>query len=180
MINLLRQCERQFRAAQRDKLLQTQSDNPKAFWDEIRNRGPGQKSCNINGVYTEGGSVPHDPNMILSKWKHDFQHLFNPDINVADESFWNSVDELTREWESEFQCCGNVDNDHEPLSESCDTLNQSVTLDEVRRAIEQSKNGKASGVDNVPNEILKNQKLLNPLHKLYQYCFENSVVPDDL
>ena len=51
-------------------------------------------------------------------------------------------------------------------------------MEEVRRAIEHSKNGKSTGIDNIPNEILKNPKLLDPLHKLYQYCFENSVVPD--
>ena len=51
-------------------------------------------------------------------------------------------------------------------------------MEEVRRAIKHSKNGKSTGIDNISNEILKNPKLLNPLHKLYQYCFENSVVPD--
>ena len=49
----LRQCERRYRAAQRDKLLETQTDNPKVFWDEIRNLGPGRKSENIKGVYME-------------------------------------------------------------------------------------------------------------------------------
>ena len=57
-------------------------------------------------------------------------------------------------------------------------LNDTINLEEVRRAIENSKNGKSTGIDNIPNEILKNPKLHYPLHKLYKYCFENSGVPD--
>ncbi len=59
-----------------------------------------------------------------------------------------------------------------------DGLNGQITLDELRKAINSTKCGKAIGVDNVPNEILKNVNLLNALHSLYQYCFENDVVPD--
>ena len=46
----LQKCERQHRAAQWDKLLSTQTDNPKVFWDEIRNLGPRQKSVYCVGV----------------------------------------------------------------------------------------------------------------------------------
>ena len=99
----LHQCERRYRASQRDKLLETQTDNPKVFWDEIRNLGPGRKSENIKGVYTESGNVSHDPDIILAKWKSDFQTLFNPDVNISDDSFLNRVDELTRQCEAEFQ-----------------------------------------------------------------------------
>ena len=118
---LLRQCERRYRVSQRDKLLETQTDYPKVFWDEIRNLGPGQKSENIKGVYTENGNISHDPDIILAKWKSDFQTLFNPDVNKSDDSFLNRVDDLMRDCQAEFQC---------------------------------------------------------PLHKFYQYCFENSIVPD--
>ena len=64
---LLRQRERLYRASQRDKLLETQTDNPKVFWDEIPILGPGQKSENIKGVYTENGNISHDPDIILAK-----------------------------------------------------------------------------------------------------------------
>ena len=88
------------------------------------------------------------------------------------------VDELMRDCEAEFQCCGSVDNTYDIQYEDCEQLNNTITLEEVRKAINHSKNGKSMGKDNIPNEILELPKLLNPLHKLYQYCFENSVVPD--
>ena len=174
---LLRQCERRYRASQRDKLLQRQTD-PKVFWDEIRNLGPGQKSENIKGVYSENGNISHDSDIILAKWKSDFQTLFNPDVYVSDDSFLTRIDDLMRDCEAEFQCCGNVDNTYNIQNEDCEHLNNTITLEEVRKAINHSKNGKSTGIDNIPNEILKLPKLLSPLHKLYQYCFENSVVPD--
>ena len=75
-------------------------------------------------------------------------------------------------------CCGNIDNTDDIQADNCEGLNQWIMLDEVQQAIDQSKTGKATGIDNIPNEILKNPELLNPLHKLYQCCFENGVVPD--
>ena len=104
--------------------------------------------------------------------------MFKPNINISDDSFLNRVDDLTRVWEAEFQCCGIADSADDIQTEHCERLNQTITLEEERQAVDQSKIGKATGIDNIPNEILKNPKLLNPLHKLYQYCFENSVVPD--
>ena len=167
---LLRQCERRYRASQRDKFLETLTDNPKVFWDEIRNLGPGQKSENIKGVYTENGNISHDRDIILAKWKSDFQTLFNPDVNISDDSFLTRVDDLMRDCEAEFQCCGNVDNTNNIQNEDCEHLNNTITLEEVRKAINHSKNGKSTGIDNIPNEILKLPRLLNPLHKLYQCC----------
>ena len=56
----------------------------------------------ISSVYMENGSVSYDPDIILAKWKSDFETLFNPNINISDDSFLNRVDGLTREWEAEF------------------------------------------------------------------------------
>ena len=161
---LLRQCERQYRASQIDKLLEAQTNNPKVFWDEIRNLGPGQKSENIKGVYTENGNISHDPDIILAKWKSDNQTLFNPDVNISDGSFLTRVDDLMRDCEAEFQCCGNVDNTYNIQNEDCEQLNNTITLEEVSKGINHSKNGKSTGNDYIPNKILKRPKLLNPLH----------------
>ena len=103
----------------------------------------------------ENGNVSHDPDIILAKWKSDFETLFNPNINISDDSFLNRVDGLTREWEAEFQCCGNVDSADDIQTENYERLNQTITLEEVRRAIDQSKTGKATGIDNIPNEVLR-------------------------
>ena len=96
------QCEQWYHASQRDSLLETQTDNPKVFWDEIRDFGPGRKSENMKGVFTENGSVSHDPDVILAKWKSDFQILFNPGVNISNDSFLNRVDDLMRQRKAEF------------------------------------------------------------------------------
>ena len=41
-----------------------------------------------------------------------------------------------------------------------------ITLEEVCRAILQLKSNKASGVDEIPGEVLKNAKVIEFLHKL--------------
>ena len=40
------------------------------------------------------------------------------------------------------------------------------------------KNGKAVGLDNLPNEILKNDHLSNAAKELFKVCFTHSIVPD--
>ena len=128
----LQQSERRYRASQRDELPETQTNNPKVFWDEIRNLGPGRKAENIKGVYTEAGNISHDPDVILAKWKSDFQTLFNPNVNISDDSFLSKMDDLMRECEAEFQCCGNINNASYIHTESFKQLNDTIMHKLVR------------------------------------------------
>jgi hypothetical protein len=40
-----------------------------------------------------------------------------------------------------------------------------------------TKNGKAIGVDQIPNEVLKSDKIMNALKEFYQFYFETQIFP---
>ena len=56
-------------------------------------------------------------------------------------------------------------------------LNSPISLQETVNALRATKNGKALGIDNVANEILRLPALHDVLHKLYQKCFETNMIP---
>ena len=56
-------------------------------------------------------------------------------------------------------------------------MSRMVTEDEVRRVINRAKNKKAFGIDGIPNEVLKNETMVALLTKLFQFSFENGIVP---
>ena len=58
-------------------------------------------------------------------------------------------------------------------------LNKPISIHEVYQATMKTKPGKAVGVDNLPNEILRNNNLLPVLVKLFGVCFENGLVPSE-
>ena len=41
-------------------------------------------------------------------------------------------------------------------------------------AIAKAKNKKAASLDKIPNEVIKNEKLIHILHKLFDCCFSNN------
>ena len=52
-----------------------------------------------------------------------------------------------------------------------------ITVDEVEAAVTLLKNGKATGLHFIPNEVIKKQSVLIWLYRLFQVCFENGLVP---
>lgn len=92
---------------------------------------------------------------ILQVWQDSFQTLLNPTGN-------NSISETQNE-----------------INESDGSyLNEHISLEELIRAIRSLKNNKASGIDEIPGEVLKNPKLVKFLLTLFNKCFETGMVPD--
>ena len=56
-------------------------------------------------------------------------------------------------------------------------LDRPISISEVRTAIHKSKQNKASGIDCIPNEVLKNDASVLFLHSLFSVCFETGIVP---
>ena len=59
------------------------------------------------------------------------------------------------------------------------SYNQHISIFEVKKAIDATKRGKASGIDNIPVEVLKNDTAVSFLHVLFNVCFDNGIVPAD-
>jgi hypothetical protein len=56
-------------------------------------------------------------------------------------------------------------------------INDEISREEVEVLVKRAKRGKAVGVDNIPNEILKNELSISLLHSLFTSCFESGLVP---
>ena len=60
-----------------------------------------------------------------------------------------------------------------------DELNSEVTIEELRLAISQLKNGKSAGPDAILNEFIKfgSERVLTNIHKLFNTIFECGYFP---
>ena len=68
------------------------------------------------------------------------------------------------------------DNMRQNLTDS--VLNTEISIEELNRALKSTKANKATGKDNFPNEILKCERLMEFILKLFQKCFESGTLPN--
>ena len=182
----LRRTERRYNAQQRDHIQQLRTDDPKGFWDAIRKLGPGSAThVNTDKVKLDNGSISMDPKLGMAKWKTDIEALYqrcNSPVNSVDDDFLEHLERQRAEWEEQFQAAttgqGPPRSDlEEDIYLVSLQLNASITLQETINALKQCKNGKATSIDNIPNEILKVRALQQTLHKLFRTCFETGKIP---
>ena len=78
--------------------------------------------------------------------------------------------------DSNLHGLGNIhgNQSHSDASDFCDP----ITLGEVSQAVLRLKANKASGVDEVPGEVLKNAKVIAYLHQFFNVCFELGKIPE--
>ena len=56
-------------------------------------------------------------------------------------------------------------------------LNTDIQYLEVDKVVQNLKNNKATGIDSIPNEILKNNNVIHALTRYFNLCFSYSKVP---
>ncbi|XP_063588714.1 uncharacterized protein LOC134765849 [Penaeus indicus] len=107
----------------------------------------------------DGQALFTDKTSILNRWSEHFQALFSTDHVVQD---------------SAVLCI--------PQKLVIVELDELPSMEEVSKAIEQLKSGKAAGVDRIPPEIWKDggPALHSKLHELLVCCWEQSKLPRDL
>jgi len=120
------------------------------------------------------------------------QHTTSPCtlIHKADDSPCNSEDEVLARWAEHFTTALNhppgtvdtsLDSESASAAPSLDARVDEPTLDEVVRAIKKLRNGRASGPDGIPPELLK--CALGPvsraLHSLFLQVWRSGRVPSD-
>ena len=86
------------------------------------------------------------------------------------------IESLNLQWEREYeQLESNTENnDHHATN----NMNDKISIEETKRSIRKLKNKKAVGLDNIPNEIIKNYELLMVLHRLFNICLTNGTFPE--
>ncbi|CAC5425906.1 unnamed protein product [Mytilus coruscus] len=98
-----------------------------------------------------------DKNLVLGKWKSDFEQLFSVNPNVRPPAYDNE----TRENQPDVT-----------------ELNEPISREEIIVAVERAKLRKATGFDEIPAEVLKNPTAIDLLHLICNGCFELGKVPD--
>lgn len=158
---ILRKKERAYNREQIISFDEINPNNPKEFWDKLKKLGPKRKTS-IPIKVRKNEEIITNETEVLNTWKEDFEKLYNCPVNQDDE-FHN---EIKRKKEQNEQ--SQVENEE---------INHNITIEEVRQAVNKLKDGKATGVDCVQNECLKQDTILNVLWKLLYLCFDKSIVP---
>ncbi|CAC5395185.1 unnamed protein product [Mytilus coruscus] len=108
-------------------------------------------------IIDDEGIVKTDKNLVLGKWKSDFEQLFSVNPNVRPPAYDNE----TRENQPDVT-----------------ELNEPISREEIIVAVERAKLRKATGFDEIPAEVLKNPTAIDLLHLICNGCFELGKVPD--
>ena len=105
---------------------------------------------------------------VLQEWKTDFSKLLNnTNDTYYDNYFLDNVDRNLLCFEKQMETENFVQNA---------MINIDITIDEVEVAVTKLKNGKATGVDDIPNEVIKKDSVLLWWYRLFHICFENGLV----
>ena len=65
----------------------------------------------------------------------------------------------------------------DPLYEQNPILNVPISHCEVKKVVNSAKNGKSSGFDKIPYEVLKFPIIIDVLHALFSLCFDTDILP---
>ena len=139
--------------------------NPKELWDHIKKLGPRKSVQTPMKVKTEENSYSTDIKTVLDKWKNDFSGLYN---QRQTDNFDNTFLEESREQKDFLE---------ENMSNVNEVLNRPLEFGEIEVVIAKLKKRKATGLDNIPNEVLKNNSVMIVLWKYLTACFESGLVP---
>ena len=133
------------------------------FWKAVGKVGVGQnqKQRIPMEVVLDNGSVACDTASVLNKWKHDFNSLLNcqQGNNLQQNRFGNGT------------ACQNNAATLDPL------FNDHISIFEMKKALDNSKRGKACGFDAIPVDVLFNDTSASFLHVLFNICFEKGIIP---
>ena len=135
---LVRSSKRKFRRLRRDKLLEDQKRNPKAFWNFIKNLGGSEQASLPDSVIDEMGNEQGDPGEVKETWKKYFQSLLNPPSNKSQLDIAIEPDRIM--------------NNLDPVD-----LNDEISMQEVETAILSNNDHKSPGVDGIRPTFIKNQ-----------------------
>ncbi len=148
-----------------EKLMCDSTVNKRHFWKEIGKLGIAKDrmpSIPMEVVVDEDGSVSTDPTIVLDRWRSAFSELLNvaPPTDAPD----------ARDGVQPQPGAGEELPDSSPL-------NEAISVEEVIAALRRAKDGKATGCDGIPVEVLRNEATVSFLHRLFNVVFSTGVTP---
>lgn len=167
----LRQAERQYKRNVLIEIDDVCTSNPREFWNHISKLGPRQNAAVPLKVYDENGIVNTDIEFVLNKWKQDFDTLYKCPSNIDsdfNDDFFKEIKSQKNRWEAQME---------EPDYECNPELNNPLSFDEIERMVNRLKQRKSTGIDEIPNEVLKNHDVMLLLYYLFVKCFECCIIP---
>ena len=122
-------------------------------------------------IINEKNEVSKNTNEILLKWQSDFKHLYNLTENADkfDDEFLEECKNLKTHLENNML---------DPLFEHNIFLNRDLSIEEIKNCVNKTKNNKATGLDEIPYEVLKYENVIPLLKDFYQFCFDTSLIPN--
>ena len=160
-----RKAERKFKLENLNEIEENFTKNPKVFWEMIKNLGPRKKGNIHMEIYEAGGVVNNDVPTVLHKWKTEYENLYNlvDSEDVYDDEFLN-------------QCKSFVDNAGD-TDENSNNISDDINNLEVQTSLIKAKIRTAIGIDNLPNEILKNPNTVDLLVVLFRRIYDLGFIP---
>ena len=156
-----RKAKRQFIKEKQIYFLLTKASNTKKFWKEYHSIGINTDKCNTTDlpsfIIKEDDTLTSSSEETMMTWRKHFESLLNPH-------------------DTEFSNLGSQSsNSYTPFDD--EVLNRPIDLEEVYQAIAQLEENKAPGPDYICPSIIKDDKVTQYLHRLFQKCFETGIVP---
>ena len=110
------------------------------------------------------GTLSSDTGDICEAFKHTFSDIYRATDHDGEDItvYKNIINQMEKDTQT--------NNDH--------ALNEPIRMEELQKTIKLLQKGKAVGVDNIPNEIIKMPSLQPILHKLFETCFNSSISPE--
>ena len=105
----------------------------------------------------EDGTVSNNYNDVMNKWKDCYNDLYNVRNDDVNQSTFTPT--------------------LSAASKCINTMNQSITVMGIYRAMAKIKSGKAVGYYNMPIEVLRNAISVRFMFKLFNKCFNGGNVP---
>ena len=166
----LRKAKRNYENEIQIKLDNLNTKNPKEFWNHIKSLGPAKHKTIPLEILEDGNKINSNIDDVLARWKNDFESLYknSSDSIVFDNDFFQNV--LLNQYQTASA---------DTPSDNSYILNGNITYNEVERVLRKTKNNKALGIDNIPYEILKSRNIIEFLTKLFNFTFENLLMPSD-
>ena len=164
--------ERKFKLGLQTEIEEICTENPRRFWEQVERLGPGKVKKNIPlEVCSDDHSITSHANVVLNTWQNDFSSLYSHGRDAAgnfDEEFYRNIELHKQNLENNFS---------DPQFDHNQLLNRDFTFAEVKYAVMKGKNRKATGIDNIPYDVLKHDNIIDVLLHLFQMCFNSGKIP---